>query len=90
MIIKLHRMCEHPGCQITREYYPRDIERGKGLFCSAQCANEHRHDPTYVYNCEYCGLQFKTTDSSKRCCSIEHDALQLEKSTKPTQQNENS
>ena len=90
MINKKSRQCEHPGCQIITELYPRDIQRGKGLFCSHQHANEHRHDTTYIRKCTECDLQFKTTQFNKAQCSIECEEVALQKSTKLNVQNRNA
>ena len=64
-----HRICEN--CGVILPVYKKDIERGKGMFCTLSCAATLKHHPKYHHICKTCGTPFKTTNPDLHYCSIE-------------------
>ena len=65
---RLHRRCQ--CCNKLIELYPKDIARGKGLYCNV-CVQKCRHIPTYDLICKTCNQPFKSTDNKDNYCSEE-------------------
>ena len=63
---RLHRKCCH--CGNVGEYTPSAISRGRGIYCSYECASYHRHDPAIDCICKVCGRKFKSLISEDYCC----------------------
>lgn len=76
-----HRKCENPGCNVVKEYYPSDIARGKGVYCSRQCAQYNRHTLTYLCICANCSNKFKSTNPNAEFCCIECEEAKLTETT---------
>ena len=62
-------ICEH--CGNHHPVYPKDLERGKGVFCCLSCAAFHRTSTKYTHICDTCKIRFNSLDPSKKFCSIE-------------------
>ena len=67
-VVKLHRRCSN--CGTILELYPKDIIRGKGLYCR-DCVQKCRHITTYDLICQKCSNPFKSTNHNDKHCSIE-------------------
>ena len=66
---KVHKRCEH--CDTIHPTTRKDIERGKGLYCSLSCAAYSKAKSKFTKTCKFCGIPFQTTQDlnpDQFCC----------------------
>jgi hypothetical protein len=53
---QLTHICEH--CGKEHLVYPSELKRGRGIYCSKDCAKSYSHSPAYIVICKECNNVF--------------------------------
>lgn len=56
MTKKIIHICEH--CGKEHLVYPSELKRGRGIYCSKDCAKPYSHSPAHIITCKICGNVF--------------------------------
>lgn len=67
MSSKVTHICEH--CNSPHQVYKSALKRGRGLFCSLQCARKYWHSKPTQVTCQNCHTIFYTRLGRMYCCS---------------------